>query len=238
MRSPELNVPEQARSGVSAALAGAVTVGNHTSKINKFCSANSEDAVTWTVTAGLLQTGELDAFVGQRLGQPRAVLLWGHPVSGSEARGLRSVLLRVSDDLGEDENWRSEPDIILLWPQSLTIIEAKYGGANDRKPNYRGYSTYLGRPGLFAAADAEVAKEGSYQLARNWVMGTIIAEHLGAMFRLVNLGPPGIGTSATTFASLLVQTPTRQFEHRTWGQVLEAAAPPAWLDAFAKERRL
>src|ERR1700754_2065901 len=48
-RSPELNVPVEVRAGLNAALAGAATVGNRARKREKFCSATSEDAVTWTV---------------------------------------------------------------------------------------------------------------------------------------------------------------------------------------------
>lgn len=60
-REPELNVPPEARDGLSATLDGAANVVNRATKREKFCSANSEDAVTWTVARGLLAAGALRA---------------------------------------------------------------------------------------------------------------------------------------------------------------------------------
>jgi len=153
-RTPELNVPLEVRSGLDAALAGAATVGNRTMKRKKFCSASSEDAVTWTVVHGLLKAGSLGALIGQsQLGEPDAALMWGHPLAGAAAADVASRLTAISDELGEDAMWRSEPDVIVLWPQQLAFVEAKYGSGNDRQPKYKGYVTYLPAPGLFAVAD-------------------------------------------------------------------------------------
>jgi hypothetical protein len=238
-RTPHLNVPPEAHEGLDAALDGACNIGNRTVKRQKFCSANSEDAVTWTVVRGLLEVGRLGALVGQpALGPPQALLLWGHPAAGPAADDVSDRLAQMSDDLGEKPDRRSEPDVIALWPSQLAVVEAKYGSSNDRHPNYAGYSTYLPVDGLFAAPDEAVEAEGSYQLARNWIIGAAIANALRVPLRLVNLGPAAIAGHAAAFGALLAQTPDRSFEHRRWQQVLEGRHSPAWLEPYALHRGL
>lgn len=236
---PQLNVPSQARAGLAAALAGAINVNNRPVKREKFCSERSEDAVTWTVIAGLREVAGLGALVSEgRLGAPQALLLWGHPFDGERAAEVRDGLVRLSDDLGEKPDRRSEPDVIVLWPSLLVFVEAKHGSANDRQPDYAGYSTYLPAPGRFSADEQAVRREGSYQLTRNWVMGSTLAEALGVCFILVNLGPSGIAHHAEGFAALLRQSSSRRFEHRTWRQVLDSATIPEWLADYAREHGL
>ncbi len=165
---PQLNVPPQARRGLADALAGAINVNNRPVKRQKFCSERSEDAVTWTVIAGLREVVGLRAHVAElRLGPPQALLLWGHPVDGERAVEVRDGLLAVSDDLGEKPDRRTEPDVIVLWPSLLVFVEAKHGSANDSQPDYAGYCTYLPALGRFSADDHTVRAEGSYQLTRN-----------------------------------------------------------------------
>jgi len=223
----------------AATLAEAINVHNRSVKWQKFCSERSEDAVTWTVVAGLREVGGLGALAAEpQVGRPQALLLWGHPVEGETAAQVRDGLVAVSDDLGEKLDRRSEPDVIVLWPSLLVFVEAKHGSANDRQPDYAGYSTYLPAPGRFSADDQAVRAEGSYQLMRNWVMGSTLAETLGVPFSLVNLGPAGIAQHAADFAALLHERPGRRFEHRTWQQVLDSAPVPGWLADYAHERGL
>jgi len=237
--SPELNVPEQVRPGLSKALAGAINVHNRPTKAVKFRSGRSEDAVTWTVVGGLRAAGALGALIGQpRLPPPQALLLWGHPVEGLRGHDVLDALVAVSDDLGEHAGRRSEPDVIVLWSDLLVFVEAKHSTANDSQPNYTGYGTYLPAPDLFTASDEQIRAEGSYQLTRNWVIGTKLAEQLKVPSRLVNLGPAGIASHAAGFAALLCQNPQRRFEHRTWQQVFEVVTPPTWLKDHAVAHKL
>src|SRR4051794_24925109 len=98
-REPEVNVPVEVRGGLAEALAGAATVGNRPTKRRKFCSARSEDAVTWTVVRGLLAIGRAGALAGNPMvGEPIAVLAWGHPVHGDAASDVAARLAAVSDD--------------------------------------------------------------------------------------------------------------------------------------------
>jgi hypothetical protein len=237
--TPQRNVPPAVRPGLNEALAGAINVHNRPTKHQKFCSHNSEDAVTWTVVHGLRAAGALGALGGAlELGAPQALLLWGHPVDGPEAAAVHDQLVAVSDALGEKPGRRSEPDVIALWPGLLAFVEAKHGSANARHPHYAGYSTYLPAPGLFSVQDEAIRAEGSYQLMRNWVIGAAMAKTLGVPLRLVNLGPAAIAKHAAGFAALLEQTSERRFEHRTWTQVLSSWPVPAWLEEYAAQRGL
>jgi hypothetical protein len=237
--TPEGNVPPEVQAGLSETLQGAINVRNRPTKRQKFCSHNSEDAVTWTVVSGLRAAGALGALVGDPdLGPPSALLLWGHAVDGPDATAARDHLFSISDALHENAGGRSEPDVIALWPNLLVFVETKHGSANDRHPNYIGYDTYLPAPGLFAVDDAAIRAEGSYQLMRNWVIGAAMGTALGVPLRLVNLGPAAIAEHAAGFAALLVQTADRRFEHRRWTQVLADGPKPPWLEAYAAEHDL
>ena len=236
--SPRLNVPAEAAPGLDEALSGAIHVHNRPTKAVKFCSSRSEDAVTWTVVAGLREAGTVGALVGEPdLVPPQALLLWGHAMEGPRAELVLTALLAVSDALGEHADRRSEPDVISLWPHLPAFVETKHGSANDFQPGYAGYGSYLPASRLFAADDDQVRAAGSYQLTRNWVIGATLAEVLDVPFRLVNLGPAAIAEHAAGFAALLEQTSGCRFEHRTWQQVVAGVQLP-WLQGYAAEHGL
>ena len=117
---------------------------------------------------------------------------------------------------------------------------AEYRSGNDHKPNYANFDRYLDRPDLFGCDLDEVRETGYYELTRNWRIGIELAKRLGAdRFLLVNLGPPQVAASARAFAATLKTNERRHFVHRTWAQLLTAAAPlPPWLTEFADKRAL
>ncbi len=232
-RDPELNVPTPARSGLAEALAGAINETSRTKKRRAFCSANSEDAVTWTVVNALLAEGRLDALMGEpsRGGEPEAVLAWGHALAGRRGAEVARALIAVSNRLGEVPQRRSEPDVIVMWPDELVVIEAKFQSANDAQPHYPNYNRYLVDEDLFQVSADDVVAEGSYQLTRNWVIGSQMARDLDCKLRLVNLGPDGL--DASSFADLLGQDDRRRFESRTWRDVLDGSPRAGWLHDYA-----
>ena len=238
--SPELNVPSQVRSGLTETLGRSLNRRNRRSKQLKFCFESSEDSVTWTVFRGLEQQGRLDALVAPQHppGEP-ALLLWGAPVGGARSLEIASVLGEACRSLGERAAAFSEPDVVVVWPELVVFVEAKYQSANERRPSFRGFSRYLDRPELFAAAPEQVAAAGYYELTRNWRIGAALAEALEIPdFLLVNLGPPDrVEAEAEAFASLLARSASRDFVYWSWSDILEAAAPvEAWLDRYASER--
>lgn len=238
--SPELNVPSQVRAGLAEALGHSLNRRNRRNKQMKFCFEMSEDAVTWTVFRGLQQQGRLDALAQPQHpeGEPELVI-WGAPVGGARSSEIASALAEVCRSLGERATAFSEPDVVVVWPELVVLVEAKYQSANERRQNFHGFPRYLDRRELFAAPPEEVAAAGYYELTRNWRIGTALAEALEIPdFLLVNLGPPDrIEAEAEAFASLLNRSASRDFVFWSWSDILEAAAPiEPWLDRYASER--
>jgi hypothetical protein len=240
VRTPQQAVPEEVQAGLDDALAHAFNVRNRPSKRNAFCSASSEDAVTWTVFNGLALAGRLPAVLeaaglaDHDANGPLTVLLWGVPVAGPTAEPVRAALLAVSDALGETPASRSEPDVILVADTLVMFIEAKTHSRNECDRDAAGWPLYLGDESRFTGPVEDVQKAGYYELARNWVIGNDLADALGRDFALLNLGPQKLAKTAREFAALTATTPHRAFGHLRWAELLDAAMPlPTWLEAYA-----
>ena len=238
--SPEANVPKQVREGLVEALGQALNRRGRRKKRMQFCFETSDDAVTWTVIRGLEEQGRLDALVAPQRpqGEP-TLLIWGVPLGGDRAPEVASALAEGCSSLGEKANALSEPDAIVVWPDLVVLVEAKFRSANELRPNYRGFPRYLDRPDLFAVSPDEVATAGYYELTRNWRIGTALAESLGIpAFLLLNLGPPEkIEVDADLFGALVARSPAHDFASCSWSDVLEAAQPiEPWLDRYASDR--
>jgi hypothetical protein len=239
-----MNVPAPVRVGLDDVLDAAVNETNRRSKREKFCFETSEDAVTWTVSRYLESVGRIDAILGSLPANPAlrtspALLLWGAPVSGAVAENVAALLRAISGDLQESDKSRSEPDVVLAWPDLTVLVEVKYRSPNQQGASSPHFSRYLDRPDLFAVAVQEVEKAGFYELVRNWRIGVELAERRATAFRLINLGPRSIARSASDFSRLLAQTPDRQFAHRSWADVLVAARPaPPWVESYVETRDL
>jgi hypothetical protein len=162
-----------------------------------------------------------------------ALLLWGAPVSGTVAQDVAALLLQETDKR------RSEPDVVLAWPDLTVLVEVKYRSSNQEGASSPHFLRYLDRPALFAVTVQEVEKAGFYELVRNWRIGVELAERRSTAFRLVNLGPRSIARSASGFSLSLAQTPDRQFGHRSWADVLAAVRPTSpWFESYVKTRDL
>jgi hypothetical protein len=241
--APELNVPAEVRVGVLEVLAQAVNITNRPQKREKFCSEMSEDAVTWTVIRALQSLGRLDILAGRAAtGSAPSLLLWGVPVGlGADAR-VADELAAVSRSIGESANYRSEPDVILAWPDLVMFVEAKYRSPNEERPNRRGFDRYLECESLFAVSAAAVRAAGFYELTRNWRIGSELADRLDRRFTLLNLGSSAIEASASRFASLLNQGERRLFQYQSWAELLrrtrKGGSLPAWLARHADTRGL
>jgi hypothetical protein len=245
-RDPELNVPLEVRGGLADVLARSVNELNRESKRESFCSTASEDAVTWTVFRYLASSGTLDVVAevagASAASQTPALLLWGAPADETEpARTLAARLARVSAELGEDPHRRTEPDVVVAWPELLLVIEVKYRSGNDRKPDYPHFWRYLDREELFAVSTAEIERDGRYELTRNWRVAAGLAEP-GSSAMVVNLGLRGVAADGNDFASKLAVTANRRFVGLEWQTLVRAmrerAPLPAWLEKFLGERQL
>ena len=65
---------------------------------------------------------------------------------------MAASTVKVSDDVGEQPRSRSEPDVILVWPDLIAFVEVKLDSPRRARsfPTYKGWDTYLPSPGLFA----------------------------------------------------------------------------------------
>jgi hypothetical protein len=235
VRDIDQAVPGEVHDGLQAALAEALNVRNRPSKRNAFCSASSEDAVTWTVFRGLDLIGRL-ARVAQAITPDHPdsrevdLLLWGVPVAGPDGAAIRDQLIAVSDELGEASKSRSEPDVILVTETHVVFIEAKTGSRNDVNASSNGWATYLKDEALFRGEAKRVQEAGYYELVRNWVIGNRLADKLGRDYLLVNLGPSPLAQDVQCLTPLLGTTAHRSFSHLRWVQLLQEAEPlPQWL---------
>jgi hypothetical protein len=243
-RSPELNVPAAVRDGLEGVLDASLNTRNLKAKKAKFCFSTSEDAVTWTVFRWLERVGQLG--VAAEAAGTRAptstpdLLLWGAPTGGSEE--TRLALVSVLDELGEPSTSRSEPDVVIAWDNLVVIVEVKFRSRNDVKPGYGHFGRYLDRPDLFALPPEEVARQGLYELVRNWRIGAALAEQTGRRFVLVNLGPRRLASQTPGLASTFAQSTERSFTSLAWSDLLAAARQrepfPRWLKELIAEREL
>lgn len=236
VRSPEMNVPEGVRDGLTDVLGRAANVRNRPSKRWKFCSEKSEDAVTWTVVRTLTTEHALGRLLPPQLASADemepAVLLWGVPVSGPGAEELRVELEHISDRIGERPASRSEPDVIVAWRDVLAIVEAKLTSKNDSKPaTYSGWSLYHSEK-YFRAAPGPVAGTGLYELVRNWRIGCELAGR--RRFVLVNLSPIALDADADKLRAVIREDARHSLVTRVWVDVLADASQE--LVTFARSR--
>jgi hypothetical protein len=241
-KSPTANVPAEVAAGLDPVLRAACNRTARAGKRWKFCSARSEDAASWTVMQALRSTGQLgrvaEALNLSPIGTPD-VLLWGTPVSdGPGAKKLARDLADVSDQLGENPDRRSEPDIVIGWDRVLVILEAKLGSSNDRQTTRLDrFDRYL-IDGLWAASGTDIKAGGLYELARNWTIGCTLAERAGRpTFVLGNLAPRSRAADVEVFGKLCATTPSRRVAHIRWRDVLPDPQPP-WLVPYVKSQDL
>lgn len=243
---PTGNVPAELAEELEQTLRGAFNRLARGSKWARFGSSNSEDAVTWSVLRYLEKTGQLDrvavaADAGTLAVGAPSLLLWGHPIAGPTAPQLAAQLALVCDALGEVVDRRSEPDVILAWPELLLFAEAKTGSPNevltgDGRSKIDRYTA--GRAEIFAVSPEEVRAVGYYELIRNWRIAADLAERAGiAQWRLVNLGPDRLATDVAVLSQILAVGAGR-LEHVRWSQLLAGLDPPGWFADYVSSREL
>jgi hypothetical protein len=251
-RDPLDNLPQEVRDGALETLARSLNIINRKSKRYKFCSENSEDAVTWTIFSHLQRTGRLRA-VFAALGVAPAIeavdepclLLWGVPVPSDSAKGqdCANRLIQTIDEIQNTPQSRSEPDVILdFGAAGAVFLEVKFTSGNDLKnPSHRGWHAHIAGTTAFCDS-AEVKATKCYELARNW---RIAWQYAGERpFSLINLGRSSLfkgkrNDVLTLFASRLAQSRHRVFQRLTWLQLMQAIPEkPRWLLKYDSDRGL
>jgi hypothetical protein len=235
-----LNVPEEVRDGVEAVLANALNVRNRPTKLLKFAFETSEDALTWTAFRYLFDRGEIGSSIAVEGLSPRQVWFWGSRWPQVNTDLLRSELTTVLRmELGEQASSLSEPDFIAEDDSRLVFVEVKYGARNDCKPRYKGFPQYLkGRDDLFVHTSDQVATAGYYELVRNWVAGSTLAERRGKKFVLVNLAGEACRPTANAFAQSLQLTGQRGFRFVAWNELVNRLNQPLepWFARYLRIR--
>jgi hypothetical protein len=177
-RDPFGNIPDYIAAGHDEVLGQALNRINRPSKRMKFMSSKSEDHLTWTLFRHLQLASEMGKVMGQLgidfMGNPPvepSLLLWGSPVPPQDeaSKAIQDRLIKVLDLLGEKQQRRSEPDVVIDYGEwGAIFIEVKHGSPNDDKPAaYKGWHTYLSNTDAFRDGDS-VPNTGLYELARNW----------------------------------------------------------------------
>src|SRR5687768_984731 len=79
--------------------------------------------------------------------------------------------------------------------------------------------------------------QGFYELTRNWVAGSLLAERLNVRFTLINLAPRSCAESASRFAHTVTQSPVAQFQFLDWHQFLSRLSPlTPWFDKYIRSK--
>lgn len=243
-RDPFWNLPAFVAEGHDRVLAHALNVVNRTSKKRKFGSINSEDHLTWTVFRALQLWGELDII--RNLAQlpanndisPR-LLLWGCDPNAVciDSCDLRTYLVGLLDQLGEDISSRSEPDVIIDYGQDgVVFIEVKLRSGNDfRGPAHAGWARYNQSDHCFTDGSDAVNACRSYELVRNWrILDEYAGDRPGV---LINLANDHVGLER--FQDIINCHHHRQFIKCTWHDLLSRITHrPQWLYNYLADRQV
>ncbi|MGO9577730.1 MAG: hypothetical protein ACLPTQ_25750 [Terriglobales bacterium] len=238
LRDPFAGLPAYIAEGSESALNNCLNRAHAAAKRIQFHSFGSEDHVTWTVIR-LLQHERLLGPAFRHPGLEPVLLVWGVSVPNDCTAGqaLRDRVINVLNGLGEEQDYRTEPDVVLDFGSAgIVIIEAKLFSLNEsQSESYGGWSKYLIHS---AFRDPECAHAtGLYQLVRNWRLGTELAGE--RPFTLFNLAPEFAGNERTGLARLRLAfrtSPQRRFVLRRWSGLLSGFVIPDWFSEYARQR--
>jgi hypothetical protein len=244
------------QSGFIEALRLAANKFNLPNKEAKAAFSTSEDALTWTVfrwlrTAGQLRKAccALGIDIAKSATKEPALLLWGATVPNPDASVsvVDAKLEEISADLGEADDRRTEPDVILDFGDAgVVFIEVKFRSGNETKnAEYRNWDRYLERTDPPAFRDYGRVRENElYELARNWRFAWELSRRINVPVGVVNLGPERLfrgrsGVALDELVSLLNQDSRHQFYKIAWPKLFEASGKlPVWFPTYAVEKRL
>jgi len=254
-KDPIENVPPEVCAEAKETLSLSLNARNRLNKLRKFGFETSEDAVTWTIFQYLHEHGQIGQTFARLVGpmapnfsREPTVLLWGAPVPTNSKSGnaLRSHLINISENLCENPDSRTEPDVVLDFGEGgFVFIEVKYLSGNDIVESDRSYrfKRYLDSSKAFSDRE-RVSKSGYYELARNWRIGWEMAEL--RPFCLINLVPSNLVGSRKQKLALDVFSEGLQVDNRhqfllvTWPDFLRSIPKPwpIWLDRYLWNRKL
>ena len=168
-------------------------------------SANSEDALTWSIFSALEEYDLLNKtynyFSNVNTQDKCQIYYWGHNDKYPESE-LISIYVSMLNKAGEPEyrGGYSEPDILLFNPShGLINIEIKYRSPNDDKLKKHNDISYKKRckraQTMIDIGNSFVSKTNAgdwkwYELLRMWIPGCCVVEKMNLKsFMLINLLP-------------------------------------------------
>jgi hypothetical protein len=193
-------------------------------KRRRLAHERSEDLLTWNVFSWLEDRGLL-ADVARFLGLDAPdgavkIVYWG--ADHSDVLGLDLAQFLV-DTFGERRGSLSEPDVMLVAPAALAMIEVKLDSPNEPQPG-KAVDRYVNAvPGSFRPV-AEVQSAAYYELTRNWAIGAALAQKLSRRFALVNLVREGQEVDIEERFGRVV-LPKKGFKRATWETLIRAVEP-------------
>ena len=237
----EDNVPSAVHNDLRAVLAQALNVRNRPPKLERFAFETSEDAITWTVFRFLQQHGDICSALGLVASTTRQVLYWGTEWPLVSVSPIRSELEHLlTNQLDENPNSHSEPDLLVVTHAQVAIVEVKYRSRNAVQTGHGRFRKYVNYDPLLFAYPSAVPQAGHYELTRNCVIVHELARRLGLQPLLINLGPDRIEASADAFASSLSPSTKNAFRFLSWPDLIQKLPPslPTWMDEYIRSRRL
>lgn len=251
-RDPFARLPDWLREGWQETMDQALNVRNRPKKKARFGHSTSEDHVTWTVFRFLQCQGILGKTlrrvgIGPDTEPPRepTMLLWGvpSPIGDPEGTAVRERIEGVLNQIGEYQDFRSEPDLVLDFQQAgLALVEVKYRSGNAKEPrSSSGWNLYLKSTQAFRDPEM-VRRSGLYELARYWRIGCDLAGE--RPFTLVNLGLDDLftghaGEEIERFHACLKRRTTRCFKTLAWADLLRRVdVSPSWFQTYLQGRGL
>jgi hypothetical protein len=163
---------------------------------SRMARERSEDALTWNVFRYLqnhrLVWQTFERFTGDRLEDPE-VIFWSY--SDCE-KGEFPLLNEARNRFGESKRAGTEPDLIICSKNHLIFVEAKFTSGNDTAPSKEDYleKYIVANDGWYANVfkkDIKTVsmKDKKYELMRNYLLGTWLAQRYQKKFILFSLSP-------------------------------------------------
>lgn len=188
----ERNVPLQLESEnqkLLRLLDNCLNLNHRQSKKFQFSFFRSEDAFTWAYFGYICKNG-LQEKLQKALNLSASIndiLFWGTSFNITDDNHNREALIAASDLCNEDEQYRSEPDIIICSSKEIVFVEVKVDSNNPKLSDSELYKAEKYRQEKFYTNFDRTKR--LYELVRNWSIGNLMAEAQSKEFKLCNLMP-------------------------------------------------
>ena len=240
------NIPLEVWDYLDTVISNALNERNRKTKLKRLGYNSSEDALTWTVFRYFQKRDKLSQLIQKAIETPSvgnaSIYYWGVPLknNGRIDQAKQKTLVKTLEDLGENKQSLSEPDIILEDDETIVIFEVKFGSSNDKQEATNKWEKYDNN-NYFNKSILKNPALKEYQLVRNWCIGNLLAKKSGKRFTLVNLiFKDNNSNDLFKFKKTIKQTPKANFKSLNWQTLLKDIIEPddsKWLISWLKTRK-